>query len=154
MRDRAMPVPNAPLTGKRTMTDKSDQLGIYVDIGRNAVPRLNFTLGGHTTNVDIDGPGAAHLGGSLLTASFLTGMGGDIPVGTAVAPGQLPVADVKGAIDPSTDLPTLQIELIGGAVLKFVMSADVAAMAVTTLLQQVRAVTPPQDDLPQGEKTN
>jgi hypothetical protein len=132
------------------MSNKSDQLGIYVDIGRNAVPRLNFTLGGHTTNVDIDGPGAAHLGGSLLTASFLTGMGGEIPAGTAVTPAQLPVAGVKGAIDPSTELPTLQFELIGGAVLSFVMSADVAAMAVTTLLQQVRAVTPPPSGAPEG----
>lgn len=136
------------------MANKTDQLGIYVDIGRNAVPRLNFTLGGHTTNVDIDGPGAAHLGGSLLTASFLTGMGGEIPVGTSVAPGQLPVAGVKGAIDPSTSLPTIQFELIGGAVLSFVMSADVAAMAVTTLLQQVRAVTPPPTDTPEGGSSN
>lgn len=132
------------------MANKADQLGIYVDIGRNAVPRLNFTLGGHTTNVDIDGPGAAHLGSSLLTASFLTGMGGEIPPGTAVAPGQLPVAGVRGAIDASTNLPTLQVELIGGAVLTFVMSADVAAVAVTTLLQQVRDVTPPPADRPEN----
>lgn len=123
-------------------TNPTDQLGIYVDIGRNAVPRLNFTLGGHTTNVDIDGPGAAHLGASLLTASFLSGMGHEVPVGTVVAPGQLPVASVTGAIDAATNLPTLTIELIGGAALTFVLSADVAAIAATSLVQQVRTVTP------------
>lgn len=124
------------------MASQTDQLGIYVDIGRNAVPRLNFTIGDHTTNVDIDGPGAANLGASLLTSSFLSSMGQEIPTGTAVAPGQLPVAKVEGGVDPATNLPTLRLELIGGAVLTFVLSPDVAAIAATLLMQQVRSVTP------------
>ena len=124
------------------MTDKTDQLGIYVDIGRNGVPRLNFTIGDHTTNVDIDAAGAANLGASLLTSTFLAGMGQEIPAGTVVAPGQLPVAKVEGVLDEATNLPTLKLELIGGATLTFVLSPDVAAIAATSLLHQVQAVTP------------
>jgi hypothetical protein len=124
------------------MTDQTDQLGIYVDIGKNAVPRLNFSIGSHTTNVDIDGPGAANLGTALLTSSFLSSVGQEIPVGTVVGPGQLPVAKVEGAVDPATNLPTLKLELVGGASMTFVLSADLAAIAATLLVQQVRAVTP------------
>ena len=61
------------------MASPTDQLGIYVDIGKNVVPRLNFTLGDHTTNVDIDVAGAANLGSSLLMASFLSSIGKGVP---------------------------------------------------------------------------
>ena len=130
------------------MANPTDQLGIYVDIGKSGVPRLNFTIGEHTTNVDIDAPGAANLGGSLLTACFLASLDRTVPAGTIVAPGQLPVASVEGALDPATNLPTLQVSLIGGGTLDLVFSADVAAVATTLLLQQVRAVTPVEEDLP------
>ncbi|WP_336489767.1 hypothetical protein [Methylobacterium nigriterrae] len=123
------------------MANPNEQLGIYVDIGKNTVPRLNFTLGGHTTNVDIDGPGAANLGASLLMSSFLCSIGKGVPDGTLVSPGQLPVASVKGGVDPATNLPTLKLGLIGGAELNLVFSADLAAIGATLLTKQTLEVT-------------
>ncbi|KAB1075335.1 hypothetical protein [Methylobacterium planeticum] len=118
------------------MANQTDQLGIYVDMGKNAVPRLNFTLGGHTTNVDIDGVGAANLGSSLLMSSFLSSIGKGVPDGTLVSPGQLPVQTVDGGVDPATNLPTLKLGLIGGAELTLIFSADLAAVGATLLTQQ------------------
>ena len=124
------------------MANPTDQLGIYVDISKDIVPRLNFTLGGHTTNVDIDSAGASELAGSLLMSSFICSIGKSLPEGTPISPGQLPVASVEGQVDAATNLPTLVLTLIGGAKLTFVMSADLAAQGSITLLTQVRAVTP------------
>jgi hypothetical protein len=126
------------------MANQSDQLGIYVDIGKNIVPRLNFTLGDHTTNVDIDTVGAANLGASLLMSSFLTSIGKGIPDGTLVSPGQLPVQSVEGSVDPSSNLPTLKIGLIGGGELNLIFSADLAAVGAALLTRQTLQVVKDQ----------
>ncbi|GJE43739.1 hypothetical protein [Methylobacterium soli] len=127
------------------MASSNDQLGIYVDIGKNVVPRLNFTLGGHTTNVDIDVAGAANLGSSLLMASFLSSIGKGVPDGTLVSPGQLPVESVEGSVDPVTNLPTLKVGLIGGAELTLVFSADLAALGAASLTHQTLQVVKEQE---------
>lgn len=126
------------------MANQSDQLGIYVDIGKNIVPRLNFTLGDHTTNVDIDTVGAANLGASLLMSSFLSSIGKGIPDGTLVSPGQLPVQSVEGSVDPASNLPTLKIGLIGGGELNLIFSADLAAVGASLLTRQTLQVVKDQ----------
>ncbi|TXM71536.1 hypothetical protein FV218_15070 [Methylobacterium sp. WL69] len=126
------------------MANQSDQLGIYVDIGKNIVPRLNFTLGDHTTNVDIDTVGAANLGASLLMSSFLSSIGKGIPDGTLVSPGQLPVQSVEGSVDPASNLPTLKIGLIGGGELNLIFSADLAAVGAALLTRQTLQVVKDQ----------
>ena len=123
------------------MASPTDQLGIYVDIGKNVVPRLNFTLGDHTTNVDIDSAGAANLGVSLLMSSFISSIGKGIPDGTLVSPGQLPVQSVEGSVDPASNLPTLKIGLVGGAELNLIFSADLAAVGAALLTRQTIQVT-------------
>jgi hypothetical protein len=136
------------------MASPTDQLGIYVDIGKNDVPRLNFTLGGHTTNVDIDVAGAANLGSSLLMASFLSSIGKGVPDGTMVTPGQLPVQSVEGSVDPATNLPTLKVGLIGGAELTLVFSADLAALGAASLTHQTLQVVKDQDQAAKTKLVN
>ena len=126
------------------MASQPDRLGIYVDIGENVVPRLNFKLGDHTTNVDIDTAGAADLGVSLLMSSFISSIGKGIPDGTLVSPGQLPVQSVEGSVDPTTNLPTLKIGLVGGAELNLILSADLAAVGAAVLTHQTLQVTKDQ----------
>ena len=126
------------------MTQRADQLGIYVDISKDTVPRLNFTLGGHTTNVDIDAAGASELGASLLMSSFICSIGQGVPEGTSISPGQLPVIGVEGQIDAATNLPGLTLTLVGGAKLTFVLTPDLAAQASISLSSQVRAIVDPQ----------
>ena len=128
------------------MASHTDQLGIYVDIGKNVVPRLNFTLGDHTTNVDIDAAGAANLGVSLLMSSFISSIGQGIPDGTLVSPGQLPVQSIEGSVDPATNLPTLKIGLVGGAELNLILSADLAAVGAAVLIRQTTQVTKDQPE--------
>ena len=123
------------------MASPTDQLGIYVDIGKNVVPRLNFTLGDHTTNVDIDSAGAANLGVSLLMSSSISSIGKGIPDGTLVSPGQLPVQSGEGSVDPASNLPTLKIGLVGGAELNLIFSADLAAVGAALLTRQTIQVT-------------
>lgn len=136
------------------MASPTDQLGIYVDIGKNVVPRLNFTLGGHTTNVDIDVAGAADLGSSLLMASFLSSIGKGVPDGTLVSPGPLPVQSVAGSVDPATSLPTLKLGLVGGAELTLVFSADLAAVGAANLTHQTVQVVKAQEEADKAKPAN
>lgn len=136
------------------MASPTDQLGIYVDIGKNVVPRLNFTLGDHTTNVDIDVAGAANLGSSLLMASVLGSIGRTIPDGTMISSGPLPVQSVEGSVDPATNLPTLKIGLVGGAELNLVFSADLAALGAASLTRQTLQVVKDQDEADQTKSVN
>jgi hypothetical protein len=133
------------------MANPTDQLGIYVDISKDVVPRLNFTLGDHTTPIDLDGAGAANLGASLLMASFLSDIGKGIPDGTRVSPGPIPVQSVEGGVDPATNLPSLKIRLIGGGELHLILSVDLGAMAAANLTHQVRQIVGDQE-LPESPK--
>ena len=122
------------------MANEKDQLGIYIDFSKDIVPRMNFTIGEHTTNVDITAAGANDLGTSLLMSSFICSLGKGIPEGTVVSPGALPVLAVSGCIDEATHLPALTMSLVGGGTLTFLLSADLAAQASATLGEQARAV--------------
>ena len=130
------------------MAHDKDQLGIYIDIGKDIVPRMNFTIGEHTTNVDITADGANNIGTSLLMSSFICSLGKGIPEGTVVSPGALPVLDVKGYIDEATRLPALMLSLVGGGTLTFLLSADLAAQASATLGEQARVAVNAQPTEP------
>lgn len=117
------------------MANEKDQLGIYIDISKDIVPRMNFTIGEHTTNVDITSEGANNLGTSLLMSSFICSIGKGIPEGTVVSPGALPVSGVEGHIDGATSLPALTLSLVGGGTLTFLLSADLVAQASAALLK-------------------
>lgn len=117
--------------------DAIDQdLGIGVDVGGQGVPRLSFSLAGHTTNVALSTEGAARLAGSLLTASFICSLGEDIPEGTPVPQGQIAVTSFFCETDSSTGLPVLGLTLMGGAKLAFVFTSDLAVACATALASE------------------
>ena len=118
------------------MDDRNQDLQISVDIGEQSVPRLSFAVAGHTTNVALGAEGAGRLAGSLLTASFLSSLGQDIPEGTPVPQGQIAVTEFFCETDPATGLPVLGLTLMGGAKLAFVFTSDLAVACATALASE------------------
>lgn len=115
------------------MQDRSQDLEISVDISADRTPRLRFSVAGQSTNVSLELEGAGKLAGSLLTSCFICSIGQDIPEGTQVSAGQIPVTASSAYCDPETKLPTLTLALMGGGELTLVFSADLAAEAAAAL---------------------
>lgn len=118
------------------MDDHSHQMEIGVDIGAEQTPRLRFSIAEQATNVALSPEGATRLAGSLLTSCFLCSIGRNIPEGTPVSSGKIPVTASKVQIDPDTNLPTLTISLMGGGELTFIFSADLAVESGTGLANE------------------
>lgn len=117
------------------MDDHSQDLEIGVNIGAESIPRLRFSVAGHSTNVALSPEGATKLAGALLTSCFLCSMGRDIPEDTAVATGQIPVTASRAQYDLDTGLPTLTVSLMGGGELTFVFSPDLAVSGAAALAE-------------------